>query len=67
MGKILGIFIFLKARLKEPSTHASLAAVFAMLGTTFDAGAVDDWLNTLTLVFGALGFFVEESKPLSRL
>ena len=66
MDKLLGVFIFVKARLREPSTFASLASVCAMLGIHLDAGLVTDWLNTLTIIFGALGFFVKEAKPLSR-
>jgi hypothetical protein len=63
MGKILGLFIWARARLREPSTFASLAAVCAMFGVNLDPGVVQDWLNTLTLVFGALGFFVKEGTP----
>jgi hypothetical protein len=67
MGKLLGLFIWLKARLNEPSTHASLAAVLAMVGVQLDASVLHDWLNILTLVFGGLGFFVSEEKPLTKL
>jgi hypothetical protein len=63
MGKVLGLFIYLKARLREPSTFASLAAVMAIFGTHLDQGVVTDWINTLTLVFGGLGFFVKECPP----
>lgn len=63
MGKLLGLFIYMKARLKEPSTFASLAAVAAIFGAHIDAGVVNDWMNVLTLVFGGLGFFVKEKGP----
>ena len=63
MGKVLGLFIYIKSRLREPSTFASLAAVMAIFGTHVDQGIVNDWLNTLTLVFGGLGFFVKEAQP----
>lgn len=66
MGKLLGAFIFLKARLKEPSTFSSLAAVMLMFGMKLDAGMVQDWINTLTLVFGTLGFFVAEQGPQTK-
>jgi hypothetical protein len=63
MGKIVGLFIWLKARLLEPSTMASIAAISALAGVKVDPGQVQDALNVGTLVFGALGFFVSESKP----
>ena len=66
MGKLLSVFIFLKSRLSEPSTYASVAAVMALVGVKLDAGIVQDWINTGTVVFGALGFFVQESKPLTK-
>lgn len=63
MGKVLGLFLWLRSRLREPSTFASLAAVMAIFGTHIDAGVVNDWLNVLTLVFGGLGFFIKEKGP----
>lgn len=62
MDKLLGVFIFLKRKLKEPSTQASLAAVCAMVGYKLDPGMIQDFLNTGTLVFGALGFFFDEAE-----
>ena len=62
-GKLIGAFIFLKGRLREPSTYASLSAVMATFGLHADPGVIQDWMNTLTLVFGLLGFFVKEAKP----
>ncbi len=67
MGKILGLFIWLKGRLSEPSTHASLAAVAAMAGVNVDPGVIQDWLNVGTLVFGSIGFFVKEKEPETKL
>ena len=67
MGKLLGLFIWIKVRLLEPSTHASLSAVCAMIGVNLDDGAINDWINVLTLVFGALGFFISEEKPLTNI
>jgi hypothetical protein len=66
MGKLLGLFIWLKSRLQEPSTLSSIAAVSAMVGFKLDAGMIQDFLTTGTLVFGALGFFVSEKGPLTK-
>lgn len=67
MGKLLGLFIWLKARLNEPSTHASIAAVFAMAGMHIDDGAIQDMLNVGTLIFGAMGFFINEQSALTKI
>ena len=67
MSKLLGLFIWLKSRLSEPSTMASIAAVSALGGVNVDPGAVQNALNVGTVVFGALGFFVAEAKPLTKI
>lgn len=63
MGRMIGLFIWLKQRLSEPSTMASIAALSALAGVKVDAGLVQDALNVGTVVFGAAGFFVAEQKP----
>ncbi len=63
MGKILTAYIFLAARLREPSSQAALSAVFLSVGMQYDAGTVHNWLTTLGLGFGVMGIFVKESKP----
>jgi hypothetical protein len=63
MSKIIALFIWLKARLSEPSTMASIAAVSALAGVQVDAGLVKDVLNVGTVGFGVLGFFFKEAKP----
>lgn len=63
MSKIIALFIWLKARLSEPSTMSSIAAVSALAGVQVDAGLVKDVLNVGTVGFGVLGFFFKEAKP----
>lgn len=65
MDKILGTYNYLIARLAEPSTHASVASLLALAGLNLDAGIVHDGLVTSSVLFGALGFFVKEAKPLA--
>lgn len=64
MNKLSDVFMFLKARLAEPSSLASISVVMAMLGVNVDTAIIHDWVNVGALVFGVLGFFVAESKPL---
>lgn len=66
MGKLLGAFLFLRARLSEPSTQASLAAVCSMVGYKLDPGHIQDAMNLGTILFGAIGFFAAETKPLTK-
>jgi hypothetical protein len=66
MGKLLAVFIFIKSRLLEPSTFASIASILALVGYKLDPGIVQDWLTTGTLVFGALGFFVKEASAITK-
>lgn len=64
MGKLLGMWGYINERLGEPSTHASIASLIALAGYNLDAGIVHDTFVSLGLGFGALGFFVKESKAL---
>ena len=66
MGKILGVWSYITARLAEPSTHASVAALVALAGLNLDSGTLHDGLTAAGIAFGALGFFVKESKPLNN-
>mgnify|MGYP006283533841 CR=1 FL=1 len=64
MGNLLGSWGYIQARLAEPSTHASIASLLLLAGVNLDTGVVHDTLTALSIVFGALGFFVKEGKPL---
>ena len=65
MDKVLGAWTYLQARLSEPSTHASIAGLFALAGMSLDVGVVHDGLTAVGVVFGLLGFFVKEAKPIA--
>ena len=64
MDKFLGAWVYLQARLAEPSTHASIAGLLALGGMSLDSGVVHDALTGVGICFGLLGFFVKEAKPL---
>lgn len=65
MGKVLGVWNYLTARLKEPSTHAAISSLLMLAGLNLDVGVVHDGMTAASVAFGALGFFVSESKPMS--
>ena len=67
MNKVLGAYIYIAARLKEPSTHAALSSLLAMAGLNLDSGILHEILVALSVAFGAAGFFVKEAKPLTQL
>jgi uncharacterized membrane protein len=58
-GKVLYIF----SRLREPSTHASLAALFALMGQQIPDSTWTTIINGLAVIFGIVGVFVKEAKP----
>ena len=62
MGKLLKAFNFLLARLGEPSTYASIAAVLAAVGVHMDQGLVHDFLVSGSVISGIIGVFVRESS-----
>lgn len=66
MGKIFGAFLWLKQNLQQPSTMASLAAICAMLGVQVDTGMIQHIINILTLIFGALGFWLQPAKQVAK-
>lgn len=67
MDKALGAFLWLKQNLQQPSTMASLAAICAMLGVQVDTGMIQHIINILTLIFGALGFWLQPAKQLAKM
>jgi len=62
MNKLLKVWNYLNARLKEPSTHASVAALATMAGLNIDAGPVHDGLAAAGVFFGGVGLFTSEGN-----
>ena len=52
MDKIIAVFIFIKSRLHEPSTMASIAALMALAGIKLEPSIIQDVLNVGTVIFG---------------
>lgn len=59
MEKIL----YLLERLREPSTHSSLAAGFALVGANFPETEYGQLMQVLGFACMVLGIFFKEGKP----
>ena len=62
MNRLVKVWNYLNARLKEPSTHASVAALATMAGLNIDAGPVHDGLTAAGVFFGVVGLFTSEGN-----
>jgi hypothetical protein len=63
MEKAILAFNFLYARFKEPSSFASLSAVFMLAGINIgDGSPAAAIMATLSIVSGTLGFFLPDQK-----
>ena len=49
-------------RLKEPSSWAGLAGIFAMLGVKVDQGLMANIVSGLAAIAGVLAFFIKEKS-----
>lgn len=58
MAKLQKIIVYLKARLAEPSTLASIAVVLTLAGIHIDAGTMQAILSVATLIFSIAGILV---------
>lgn len=58
----LSAFLYLKERLIEPSTHASLAVIFASVGIRIDDVLIQSVFAILTIIFGFAGILLKEDK-----
>lgn len=66
MESLLGCYIWLAARVAEPSTHASLSAMAGMLGMNLETGILHHLAVLASLGFGAMGFWLKEKGPLTK-
>jgi hypothetical protein len=63
MGEFVGKLLYVFKRLREPSTHASLAALFALAGQSMPDAKWNTIMNGAAVIFGILGVFFKEAKP----
>jgi len=63
MGNIIGKLLYIYRKLKEPSTHAALAGLLALVGTKIPDETWNATINGAAVLFGILGVFFDEAKP----
>lgn len=66
MGQIMGAYLYIVERLREPSTHSAIAAICGLLHVQMDWGLVQNIIDMTGIIFGTMGFFVAEAKPLTE-
>lgn len=67
MEKLLGAFIFLKARWREPSTQAALSGLCLNFGLQFPGETIGQLFTVASIAFGVLGFWFKEGKPETKI
>ena len=63
MEKILGMYVYMLNRCREPSTHSALCALATSAGLSVESGFLHNILILVGVAFGGIGFFVKEGKP----
>ena len=63
MDKIYSALIYLKARLKEPSSILAIAFLADKFGVS--VGDIGNIVGVVTTLLGVGGFFIAEAKPLT--
>ena len=63
MSNVLGKLLYIFKRLREPSTHAAISALLAIIGVHIPDATWNACINGLAVLFGIAGVFVSEAKP----
>lgn len=63
MGKFIGKLLYIYKRLKEPSSHAAICGLLALIGQQIPDEKWNAGINGAAVLFGIIGVFVAESKP----
>lgn len=66
MGNFIGKLLYIYRKLREPSTHAAIAALLALVGQKIPDETWNTIINGLAVLFGILGVFFDEAKPETR-
>lgn len=63
MGNLIGKFLYVFGRLREPSSHAAISALLLLVGQKIPDETWNTIINGGAVVFGILGVFFKEAKP----
>jgi len=66
MEDIAGKILYIYRRLREPSSHAAIAGLLAVMGQQIPDATWNAVVNGLAVVFGIVGVFVAEAKPQTK-
>ena len=66
MEKVISVYKFIMDRWSEPSTQASLSAMFLAAGIHFPDTTISYVLNSLGIVFGVVGVFMKEGTSVVK-
>ncbi len=61
-SEILGKILLVYSRLREPSSHAAICGLLALVGVNIPDATWSTVVNGLAVVFGILGVFIKEGK-----
>jgi hypothetical protein len=67
MDKVLGAYIYLVARCKEPSSHNSIAYLLGLVGLTEQSPQIQLVLFVISAGFGLVGFFTAEAQAKTKI
>ena len=63
MENIVGKLLYIFRRLKEPSSHAAICGLLALVGQQIPDEKWNAAINGAAVLFGIIGVFVSEAKP----
>ena len=66
MDDIAGKVLYIFHRLREPSSHAAICGLLALIGQHIPDETWNATINGLAVLFGIVGVFVAETTPKTK-
>ena len=63
MGNIVGKLLYICRKIREPSTHAAITGLLAVVGQKIPDETWNAVITGSAVIFGILGVFFDEAKP----
>lgn len=67
MSNLVGKLLYIFKKLREPSTHAAIAGLLALIGQKIPDETWNTVINGFAVLFGILGVFFDEAKPQTKI